>query len=73
MQVRLANNNRQPDPRQHAALVALRSQLEAKLLAHRCGWQSLDDIRVKKLELALKAVLAELGQPDPAEVLIRKS
>lgn len=72
MQARLANNDR-PDPRQHMALVALRSQLEAKLLAHRCGWQALDDIRVKKLELALKAVLAELGQPDPAEALIRKN
>ena len=73
MQARLADKDTQPTPQQGAALVALRSQLEAKLLAHRCGWQSLDDIRVKKLELALKAVLAELGQPDPAEALIRKN
>ena len=36
------------------------------------GWQVLDDIRVKKLELGLKAVLGELGQPDPAEALISK-
>jgi len=55
------------------ALVALRTQLEAKLLAYRCGWQAADDIRVKKLELALKAVLAELGRSDPAEALIRKT
>lgn len=67
---RLANNEAQPVNRPDTALIALRSQLEAKLLAHRCGWQRLDDIRVKKLELALKAVLVQLGQPDPAEALI---
>jgi hypothetical protein len=72
MQARLARTDKQDATRKDNALVALRTQLEAKLLAHRCGWQSLDDIRVKKLELALKAVLAELGQPDPAEALIRK-
>ncbi len=73
MQARQARTDTQDAPRQDGALIALRTQLEAKLLAHRCGWQTLDDIRIKKLELALKAVLAELGQPDPAEALIRRN
>ena len=73
MQARQARTETQDRSRKDSALVALRTQLEAKLLAHRCGWQALDDIRVKKLELALKAVLAELGQPDPAEALIRRN
>ena len=73
MQARLAKTDTRDAKRQDKALVALRTELEAKLLAHRCGWQALDDIRVKKLELALKAVLAELGQPDPAEALIRRN
>ena len=73
MQARMATANTREAQRKDTALVALRTQLEAKLLAHRCGWQALDDIRVKKLELALKAVLAELGQPDPAEELIRRN
>ena len=73
MQARLARTDTQDTQRKDGALVALRTQLEAKLLAHRCGWQEIDDIRVKKLELALKAVLAELGSPDPAEALISGS
>jgi len=73
MQARLATTDTQEAKRKDSALVALRTQLEAKLLAHRCGWRTLDDIRVKKLELALQAVLAELGQPDPAEALIRRT
>ena len=73
MQARLAITDTREAKRKDSALVALRTQLEAKLLAHRCGWQPLDDIRVRKLELALKAVLAELGQPDPAEELIRRN
>lgn len=72
MQARQVTTVTQELPRKDGSLVALRTQLEAKLLAHRCGWQSLDDIRVKKLELALKAVLAEIGHRDPAEALIRK-
>lgn len=72
MQARFADRDIQFGRQQGTALIALRSQLEAKLLAHRCGWQSLDDIRLRKLELALKAVLGELDQPDPAEALIRK-
>ena len=71
MQAELANTNTHYPRQADRALVALRTQLEAKLLAYRCGWQSADDIRVKKLELALKAVLSELGQPDPADALIR--
>lgn len=56
----------------HRALVKTRTELEAKLLAYRCGWQKLDDIRVRKLERSLRIVLNELGSPDPAEALIRK-
>ena len=59
MQARLARTDTQATQRKDTALIALRTQLEAKLLAHRCGWQALDDIRVKRLELALKAVLAK--------------
>ena len=70
MQARLARTDTQATQRKDTALIALRTQLEAKLLAHRCGWQALDDIQVKRLELALKAVLAKLGSPDPAEALI---
>ena len=73
MQARLARTDTQATQRKDTALIALRTQLEAKLLAHRCGWQALDDIRVKRLELALKAVLAKLGSPDPAEALISGS
>lgn len=73
MQARLATTDNTEAQRKGSALIALRTQLEAKLLAQRCGWQALDDIRVKKLELALQAVLAELGQPDPAEALIRRN
>lgn len=54
------------------ALVQSRTELEAKLLAYRCGWQKLDDIRVRKLERALGGILSELGRPDPAEGLIRR-
>ena len=72
MQARVVKEHPELPPRNERALVALRTQLEAKLLAHHCGWQVLDDIRVKKLELGLKAVLGELGQPDPAEALISK-
>lgn len=73
MQARLATTDTREVKHKDSALVELRTQLEAKLLAHRCSWQVLDDIRVRKLELALKAVLAELGQPDPAEALISRS
>ena len=70
MQARIVKEYPQLPCRRDRALIALRTELEAKLLAHRCGWQAMDDIRLKKLELALKAVLGELGQPDPAEALI---
>lgn len=72
MQTGRANTDTQCPAQADRTLIALRTQLEAKLLAYRCGWQAADDIRVKKLELALTAVLAELGQPDPAEALIRR-
>ncbi len=70
---RHATTAEERDPGARRSLVFARTELEAALLAHRCGWQTLDDIRLKKLELALKAVLRELGQPDPAEALIRRN
>ncbi len=73
MQAEPANSDTGHRAQPDRALVALRTQLEASLLAYRCGWQAADDIRVKKLELALKAVLGELGQPDPAEALIGRN
>jgi hypothetical protein len=46
-------------------LVGRRTELEAKLLAHRCGWLASDEIKVRKLERALAEVLAEIGRDDP--------
>lgn len=53
------------------ALVRRRSVLEAKLLAHRCGWLALDDIHQRRLERSLRSVLGALGKKDPADSLIR--
>ncbi len=52
-------------------LVRRRSTLEARLLAHRCGWRTLDDLRLRRLERSLKNVLKALGGNDPAVKLIR--
>ncbi len=58
--------------RTRTELVQSRTELEARLLAYRCGWRKPDDIGVRKLERALGRILSELGNPDPAEALIRK-
>ena len=42
-----------------------RSALEAKLLAHHCGWLQLDEIRVRKLRRDLARLLDEMGSDDP--------
>lgn len=55
----------------HLVLVRRRSILEAKLLAHRCGWLTLDEIRQRRLERSLRSVLSALGKKDPADRLIR--
>ena len=42
-----------------------RSELEAKLLAYRCGWLAPDEIRVRRLKREL-ALLLEETQADDA-------
>ena len=54
------------------ALVRRRTDLEAVLIAHRCGWRTLDEIRLTRTRRALASVLKSLGVPDPAEALIRR-
>jgi hypothetical protein len=56
-------------PEFRRALVRRRTELEAKLLAHRCDWRVLDEIRLRRLRRSLSAVLEALGEPDPAEAL----
>ena len=46
------------------ALTQQRSELEARLLAYRCGWLELDEIKIRKLEKALRGVLHKLGTDD---------
>jgi hypothetical protein len=53
------------------ALVSRRTELEATLLAHQCGWRVLDEIRLRRVRLSLHSVLEALGTADPAEALIR--
>lgn len=47
------------------AAIRLRSELEAKLLAYRCGWLSRDEIKIRKLERELARLLDELENEDP--------
>jgi hypothetical protein len=53
------------------ALVSRRTELEATLLAHQCGWRELDEVRLRRVRLSLHSVLEALGKRDPAEALIR--
>ena len=46
------------------AVVRRRSELEAKLLAYRCGWLARDEIRIRKLERELDLVLKRIGTDD---------
>ena len=45
-------------------LIRRRTDLEAKLLAWRSGWIDLDELRVRKLQRELHAVLTELQTKD---------
>ena len=52
-------------------LVRQRAELEAALLAYRCGWRGSDEIRIERLRRGLKAVLDALGsKDDPARALL---
>ena len=51
-------------PVSNRALIQQRSELEARLLAYRCGWLELDEIKIRKLENALRQVLQMLGTDD---------
>ena len=51
-------------------LVRRRTELEARLIAHRCGWRQLDEVRLQRLYRALASTLEALGDRDPAEMLI---
>ncbi len=52
------------------ALVHRRSALEARLLAHQCGWRQLDEVRLRRLRRSLTGVLEALGGEDPARALL---
>jgi hypothetical protein len=41
-----------------------RSELEAKLLAYRCGWLAPDEIRVRRLKRELARLLEEIQADD---------
>ncbi len=59
------------DKQDRQDLVRQRAQLEAALLAYRCGWRANDEIRVERLRRGLKAVLDALGtRNDPARALL---
>ncbi|MEM8769996.1 MAG: hypothetical protein AAGE43_21380 [Pseudomonadota bacterium] len=52
-------------------LTRQRAELEAALLAYRCGWRANDEVRVERLRRGLKAVLDALGAAnDPARALL---
>ena len=61
----------QPEKDDRRALVRRRTELEARLIAHRCGWRTLDDIRLRRVRRSLAGVLRALGAPDPAELLMQ--
>ena len=48
----------------------LRLDLEAKLLAYRCGWLACDEIKIKKLERDLGRILDSTGEDQLARQLI---
>lgn len=62
----------EPEENDRRKLVRRRTELEARLIAHRCGWQILDDIGLKRTRRSLASVLKSLGAPDPAQALIRR-
>jgi hypothetical protein len=46
------------------AVVRQRSELEAKLLAYRCGWLARDEIKIRKLQRELDQILKQIGTDD---------
>ena len=69
MQTQRKNRPFSNDRRQ---LIRQRTELEARLLAYRCGWLSADEINIRKLKRALARVLGSLEGADPlAEELLR--
>ncbi len=69
-------NHPQPETQERGQrpLIRRRTELEAKLLAWRSGWIRLDELRIRKLEKELEAVLAGLPDQDPlAQALIRRA
>lgn len=55
------------------ARVRRRTELEAKLIAYRCGWLVGDEIRIRRLERELGRLLDEIGQDDPAHRLLSRA
>jgi hypothetical protein len=52
-------------PDSSVSAVRRRTQIEAKLLAYRCGWLPSDEIRIRKLTRELSEVLDYIGAGDP--------
>lgn len=61
---RLAGAARDQEEPDRKADVLRRSELEAKLLAYRCGWLARDEIKIRKLERELDRVLKQIGTDD---------
>ena len=56
--------DRAPAIARDRAAMQRRTQLEAKLIAYRCGWLERDEIAIRKLERALDRVVREIGRED---------
>lgn len=59
-------------PAEHRDSTRQRLDLEAKLLAYRCGWLSFDEIKIRKLERQLKQLLESAGDDQMARNLINR-
>ncbi len=64
MQARQTTEPQRPQQPSNDALIQRRTELEARLLAYRCGWRAHDEMQVVRLTRALARVLDELGQED---------
>ncbi len=70
-----AQHNFRPDPGRDGTTDAAdgsrwtairrRSEIEAKLIAYRCGWLASDEIHIRKLTRELSEVLYFIGADDP--------
>ena len=54
------------------AQIRLRLDLEAKLLAYRCGWLACDEIRIRKLQRDLGRMLDSAGEDQLARQLVER-